>query len=263
MVLFAGLDLGSTSTKAVFLDENGTIIGAKIVPTGGNFRKSAEITLHALLDKTCSTLDELGAIVSTGYGRFISGFNSKAMSEITCCGRGAHHLHPTVRTVIDIGGQDSKVIKLDSRGRVIQFALNDKCAAGAGKFLERIAVSLELDLEKMAKLSMQSSIKLPISTQCTVFAEAEVISRISNGESLEGIVKGIHSALADRIFTLMTGLNIEKDIMICGGGAKNGGMVKELEERLGEIVLPQEIDPRLVAAIGAALLARDLRKKSA
>ncbi|NLL59085.1 MAG: 2-hydroxyglutaryl-CoA dehydratase, partial [Firmicutes bacterium] len=163
----------------------------------------------------------------------------------------------------DIGGQDSKVIKLDSRGRVIQFALNDKCAAGAGKFLERIAASLELDLEKMAELSMQSSKKLPISTQCTVFAEAEVISRISNGEPLEGIVKGIHSALADRIFTLMTGLNIEKDIMICGGGAKNGGLVKELEGLLGEIVLPREIDPRLVTAIGAALMARDLRKKSA
>lgn len=263
MVLFAGLDLGSTSTKAVFLDENGTLIGAKIVPTGSNFRKSAEITLHALLDKTCSTLDELGAIVSTGYGRFISGFSSKAMSEITCCARGAYHLHPTVRTVLDIGGQDSKVIKLDSKGRVMQFALNDKCAAGAGKFLERIAVSLELDLEKMAELSMQSSKKLPISTQCTVFAESEVISRISNGEDLEGIVRGIHSALADRIFTLMTGLNIEKDIMICGGGAKNGGLVKELEGLLGEIVLPQEIDPRLVTAVGAALMARDLLKKSA
>jgi len=257
MAMFAGVDSGSTSTKAVLIDEGGTIIGTHIVPSGKDFRKSVEAVLQAVLDKAHSGLDDLAAIVTTGYGRFISGLASKAMSEITCCGRGAHYLHPATRTVIDIGGQDSKAMKLDNAGKVVQFSLNDKCAAGTGRFLERIAASLELDLARMAELSVQSQEKLPISTQCTVFAETEVISRISNGEPIEGIVKGLHSALASRIFTLCVGLNIEKDIFICGGGAKNAGLVKELEECLGEVVLPHGIDTRLVPAIGAALIARD------
>ena len=263
MALFAGLDSGSTSTKAVLLDENGTIMGAHIVLSGKDFRKSAETVLRTVMDKTHSGLEDLAAVVATGYGRFITGLNSKAMSEITCCGRGAHHLHPGARTVIDIGGQDSKAIKINNAGKVVQFSLNDKCAAGTGRFLERIAVSLELDLEKMAQLSVHSEKKLPISSTCTVFAETEVISRISNGEPIEGIVKGLHSALASRIYTLAVGLNIEKDIFICGGGAKNAGLVKEIEELFGEAVLPSGIDPRLVPAIGAALIARDLQKEPA
>ncbi|OGR13239.1 MAG: hypothetical protein A2277_05440 [Desulfobacterales bacterium RIFOXYA12_FULL_46_15] len=261
MALFAGVDSGSTSTKAVLLDEGGIIIGTHLVPSGNNFRKSAEVVLHTVMDKTHSKRDDLAAIVTTGYGRFISGLNSKAMSEITCCGRGAHYLHSAVRTVIDIGGQDSKAIKIDGTGKVVQFSLNDKCAAGTGRFLERIAVSLELDLERMAGLSVQSQQKLPISSTCVVFAETEVISRISNGEAIEGIIKGLHSALASRIHILAVGLNIEKDILVCGGGAKNAGLVKEIEELLGEVVLPSGIDPRFVPSIGAALIARDSQRE--
>ena len=203
------------------------------------------------------SLDDVASIVTTGYGRFISGLDSKAMSEITCCAQGAHHLHPGARTLIDIGGQDSKAIKINSAGRVVQFSLNDKCAAGTGRFLERIAVSLELELDRMAELSINSENKLPISSTCTVFAETEVISRISSGEPIESIVRGLHSALASRIHTLAVGLNIEKDIFVCGGGAKNGGLVKELRELLGDVVLPSDVDPRLVPAIGAALIARE------
>lgn len=261
MALFAGVDLGSTSTKAVLLDEGGIIRGTHLVPSGKDYKKSAEVVLQTVLDETHSGLEDLVAIVTTGYGRFISGLNSKTMSEITCCGRGANYLHSATRTVIDIGGQDSKAIMIDNAGKVVQFSMNDKCAAGTGRFLERIALSLELDMETMAELSVNSLKKFPISSQCTVFAETEVISRISNGESMEGIVKGLHSALASRIYTLAVGLNIEKDIFVCGGGAKNAGLVKELEECLGEVVLPQGIDPRLVPAIGAALIARDSQRE--
>jgi predicted CoA-substrate-specific enzyme activase len=263
MVLFAGVDSGSTSTKAVLIDEGGIIVGTHIVPSGNNLRKSAEVALHTALEKTHSGLDDLAAIVTTGYGRFISGLNSKAMSEITCCGRGANYLHSAARTVIDIGGQDSKAIKIDNAGKVVQFSMNDKCAAGTGRFLERIADSLELDLEKMADLSVHSQEKVPISSTCTVFAETEVISRVSKGEAVAGIVKGLHSALASRIFTLVVGLNIVKDVFVCGGGAKNAGLVKELEELLGEVTLPSGIDPRLVPGIGAALIARDSQKEPA
>lgn len=263
MALFAGVDCGSTSTKAVLLDQDGTIRATHIVSSGKDFKKSAETVLRTVMDEIHCGLDDLTAMVTTGYGRFITGMDSKAMSEITCCGRGAHYLHPAAKTVIDIGGQDSKAIKIGGSGKVVQFVLNDKCAAGTGRFLERIAVSLELDLEKMAELSVHSQEKLPISSTCTVFAETEVISRISHGEAVEGIIKGLHNALANRIYILSVGLNIEKDVFVCGGGAKNAGLVKELEELFGEVKLPTGIDPRLVPAIGAALIARDSRKEPA
>jgi predicted CoA-substrate-specific enzyme activase len=246
MILFAGVDSGSTSTKAVLVN---------IVPSGNNLRKSTEVALHTVLEKAHAGLDDLTAIVTTGYGRFITGLDTKAMSEITCCARGAHHLHPSARTVIDIGGQDSKAIKVNPVGKVVQFSMNDKCAAGTGRFLERIAASLELDLEKMAELSIHSQEKSSISSTCTVFAETEVISKISNGEPIEQIVKGLHNALASRIYTLAASLNIEKDIFVCGGGAKNAGLLKELEELIGEMVVTPEGDPRLVPSIGAALIA--------
>jgi predicted CoA-substrate-specific enzyme activase len=258
--VFAGVDLGSTTTKVVLVNEVNTIIGTHLAPSGNNFRRTAEAVLHAVIDKTHSSPADIEAMVTTGYGRFISGLESKAMSEITCCARGAYYLHPGARTVIDIGGQDSKVIKIDSAGRVIQFSLNDKCAAGTGRFLERIAVSLELALEEMAELSVNAKHKLPISSTCTVFAETEVISRISNGESIESIVRGLHSALASRIHTLVVGLNMERDVFVCGGGAKNAGLVKELRGLLGEVVLPSGRDPRLVPAIGAALLASESKE---
>ena len=261
MALFAGIDSGSTSTKVVLIDESRVVVGTQIVPSGNNLRKSVEVALNAVLKQTHSQSDDLTMIVTTGYGRFITGLNSKAMSEITCCGRGAHYLNSGAKTIIDIGGQDSKAIKIDSAGKVVQFTLNDKCAAGTGRFLERIAASLELGLEKMAEMSVNSKEKFPISSTCTVFAETEVISRISIGEPVEGIVKGLHNALANRIYTLAVGLNIEQEVFICGGGAKNAGLVKELEELFGQAVLPSGIDPRFVPANGAALMALDSHKQ--
>lgn len=255
MRLFAGVDLGSTSTKAVIVDEAQTIRGSHIASSGNNYKKTGEIVLKEALGESKSNLDDLTSIISTGYGRFVFGLTSKARSEITCCARGAHYLHSNTRTVIDVGGQDSKAIKIDGSGKVLQFSLNDKCAAGTGRFLERIAASLELSLEKMAELSVQSDVSLPISSQCTVFAETEVISKISNGSPIDHIIKGLHTALASRIFSLAVGLDVESDIFICGGGAKNRALVKELEGCFGNVLVPRSIDPRLVPAIGAALIA--------
>ena len=256
-MLFAGIDLGSTSTKAVLMDGEGTPKSTSILPSGKNFRKSAETALNRALEQIGASMKEVAAIVATGYGRYISGLKSTTISEITCCGRGSHYLLPGARTIIDIGGQDSKAIKVDHTGKVVNFTLNDKCAAGTGRFLERIAVSLELGMDEMAALSVQSETKVPISSTCTIFAETEVISRISNGEPIESIVRGLHHALATRIYTLVVRLNAEQDILACGGGAKNAGLVKELGNLFGDIVLPSSYDPRLVPAIGAALIARE------
>lgn len=261
-VFFAGVDLGSTSTKAVIVDGSADIVGTKIIPSGSNYRKSAENVMESALSEVKLTVKELAQIVTTGYGRFISGFESKQVSEITCCALGAHYLHPTVRTIIDIGGQDSKAIKTNQDGKVVNFSLNDKCAAGTGRFLERIAVSLELSMDEIAALSMSSQEKLPISSTCTIFAETEVISRISGGEPIASIVKGLHNALATRIHTLLVRLNVEKDIFMCGGGAKNAALVHELEGMLGDINVPSEVDPCLVPGIGAALKAREHFQKN-
>jgi predicted CoA-substrate-specific enzyme activase len=263
MTFFIGLDLGSTSTKIVLINQDKTIINTYITGSGNNFRKSAGKALNTILSDTDLELNDIANIVATGYGRFISDLDAKPMSEITCCGRGANFLPPGTRTIIDIGGQDSKAIRIDDKGKVLQFAMNDKCAAGTGRFLDRIAASLELSVEEMGEISVNSKEELPISSQCTVFAETEVISKISIGESIEGIVRGLHSALSSRIFNLVVGLNIEKDIFLCGGGAKNIGMIEGLRNHLTEIIVPHDIDPRLVPAIGAALLSCDSYKKEA
>ncbi len=255
--MFAGVDIGSASTKAVLMDGS-TITGYHIVLSGSDFRKSSQLALDEALRKSNGALKDVAGVVSTGYGRYITEIGGEAITEITCAARGAFFLCPGARTIIDIGGQDTKAIKVAKGGRVLSFALNDKCAAGTGRFLERIATSLGLGLDEFAALSAGSMTKLPISSTCTVFAETEVISRISKGESLEGIVRGLHSALAGRIYGLAQRLKIEEEVLICGGGALNAGLVRELGDLIGDIVLPPfGTDPRLLPAIGAALIAKE------
>jgi len=254
--MLAGVDIGSTTTKAVLMNSDYQILAYDITLSGNNFKQSCRVTLDAALKKIGASVEDLTSIVSTGYGRYMTELPCKVITEITCCARGAHFLHPEARTIIDIGGQDTKVIRVDEHGRVIDFALNDKCAAGTGKFLERIAVSLGLGMEEMAALSLESNITLPISSTCTVFAETEVISRLSGGEPLQGIVKGLYNSLAGRIHTLAQRMMDHYSVLVCGGGSKDVGLVEELRQMTGAVLLvPQQVDPRLVPAIGAALIA--------
>ncbi|MGB4681082.1 MAG: acyl-CoA dehydratase activase [Dethiobacteria bacterium] len=251
----AGIDVGSLSAEAVLLAGDGVIAYA-IVPTGADSKRAAEKALHAALQSAGMQFDDLAMIVATGYGRISVPFAHKRITEITCHGRGAFFLHPAARTVIDVGGQDSKAIRLDDKGRVLDFAMNDKCAAGTGRFLEVMAAALEVELDQLAALSAKASRGTPISSTCTVFAESEVVSLLAAGEPREEIARGLHESVAARISSLVYRVGLEEEVIMTGGVAKNGAVVKALEEKLQvKITVPPE--PQIAGALGAALLARD------
>jgi predicted CoA-substrate-specific enzyme activase len=198
----------------------------------------------------------LDFIVATGYGRINVPFADKQITEITCHARGIRALFLTARTVIDIGGQDSKGIKLDAGGKVINFVMNDKCAAGTGRFLEVIADSLGIPLAEMGDLSLTAREAVPISNTCTVFAEHEVTSRLAEGVGIPEIVAGLHAAIAKRVVNLVRTLGLQKDVAVTGGGAEDAGLVRAVSEALGlEVLVPEK--PRLTAALGAACLAEE------
>jgi predicted CoA-substrate-specific enzyme activase len=260
MIMFTGIDIGSTSTKVVVMDAQGNM-AHHIVPSGNNFSIGYEKALSKALDTLNGTLKDIVATVTTGYGRHIAKIESEPVTEITCVAKGASFLDSGTRTIIDIGGQDTKAISIDDHGNLINFALNDKCAAGTGRFLEAIAASLGLTLDTFAKISLKSPTILPISNTCTVFAETEVISRLSEGESTDGIARGIHHSLASKIYSLAKRIKIREKILVCGGGALNKGLTRELRDQFGTmgdaIIYPDNLDPRLVPAIGAALIAKE------
>lgn len=255
-IRLAGLDIGSTMTKAVITDGEGKVLGSVIGPTGAEHRHQALQVLAAILEQTGLVLEALDFIVATGYGRINVPFADKQITEITCHARGIRALFPSVRTVIDIGGQDSKGIKLDAGGKVINFVMNDKCAAGTGRFLEVIADTLGITLAEMGGLSLTAKEAVPISNTCTVFAEHEVTSRLAEGVGIPEIVAGLHAAIAGRVVNLVRTLGIEKDVAVTGGGAKNIGLIRAVEDRIGFPVLVPE-EPLLTGALGAALLGMD------
>lgn len=251
----AGLDIGSLSTEVVVIGPEG-IMGYSIVPTGSTIQRAIQSSLDSALKDAGVGQSHLSAMVATGYGRFSLPFPARQVTEITCHARGASHLFPGTRTVIDLGGQDSKVIILDNRGRVADFVMNDKCAAGTGRFLEVMAGALETSLEEMGSLSLRAKKRISISSMCTVFAESEVVSLIAQGTSREDIIGGIHDSIASRIYRMAKRLPIKAEITFTGGVAKNLGMVKALRVRFkAPINLPKE--PQIVGALGAALIARD------
>jgi predicted CoA-substrate-specific enzyme activase len=250
---FAGIDIGSTMTKAVIVSDRteATVIG----PTGPEHRKLANRVVEEVLKRASLTFDDLSYIVATGYGRINVPFADKQVTEITCHAKGLHSLLPTAKTIVDIGGQDSKGIKISS-GKVVSFVMNDKCAAGTGRFLEVIADALGVPLERLGELSFSASAPATISNTCTVFAEAEVISQLANGESVPNLIAGVHDAIATRVFAMVNKLKIEQDVAITGGGAKNAGLVRALEKRFGcPVLVPEE--PLLTGALGAALIGRE------
>ncbi|OQB97196.1 MAG: R-phenyllactate dehydratase activator [Spirochaetes bacterium ADurb.Bin110] len=255
--LFGGIDSGSTTTKMVVIDRNRKILASSLVSTGPQTQKSA----RKALQETCRQLDiepgDLASIVSTGYGRNNIAFATNSKTEITCHAKGAFFLDPTIRTIVDIGGQDSKIIRIDNEGSVVNFVMNDKCAAGTGRFLEMMARALELDIDNMVRTGLAWKSDLTISSMCTVFAESEVVSLIADNRSIADIVHGLNKSIASRITSMISRAGGQAPYMMTGGVARNTGVVRELETKLGERLIISEI-PELCGALGAALSALEL-----
>ncbi len=255
----AGIDIGAITAKSIIL-EGEKPLAFTIIPSGSNSRETAQKVMEATLSKAGLYQSDIIFTVATGYGRVNVPFADKQVTEISCHAKGAYSLFPAVKTVIDIGGQDSKAIKIGKNGRVLDFAMNDRCAAGTGRFLEVMARALEVRLEDLGELSLQSRNRAKISSICTVFAESEVISQISSGTPKVDIIAGIHDAIASRVFGMASRVKIEKDLVMTGGVAKNKGVIKALEDKVGfEILVPEE--PQIVGALGAAILAREKAEK--
>jgi predicted CoA-substrate-specific enzyme activase len=256
---FAGVDIGSTMTKVVLV--GGGREFSLIGPTGPEHRKLANRVMEQALEQAGIAFSDVTYIVATGYGRINVPFADRQVTEITCHAKGLASLLPSARTVVDIGGQDSKGIRIEN-GKVVDFVMNDKCAAGTGRFLEIIAEALGVPLEKLGEISLAAERPALIGNLCTVFAEQEVISQLAGGEPVPNLVAGIHQAIAGRIFALVNKLKIKPEVAITGGGAKNIGLVKALEARFGcPVLVPME--PLLTGALGAALIGCEMYEKAA
>ena len=252
----AGVDSGSTSTDAVIMDQNRSIVASVILPTGSGAKKGAEEALSQALAQANLTQEDLDAIVTTGYGRDNIRLSGDSVTEISCHARGAHYLYPQARTVIDIGGQDSKVIRIDAEGNVKNFVMNDKCAAGTGRFLELMAKTLGISLEEMSRKGLAYTDEVSISSMCTVFAESEVVSLIADNTVPENIIHGLNLSVARKTVGLIKRIGGEEPYMITGGVAQNEGLVQTLEDKLGSSVFVSD-RAQVCGAIGACLYAFD------
>jgi (R)-2-hydroxyacyl-CoA dehydratese activating ATPase len=261
-LLFAGLDIGSLSTKAVLMNTDG-IVSQYVMQTGSNPRIAGERAFENALAAADSEKEHVAFIVGTGYGRVNLPFAHRTVTELTCHAKGAYYLNPKVRTVIDIGGQDSKVIQVDAMGNLADFVMNDKCAAGTGRFLEVMAKALELNLEEIAGCALQSQNPCSISNTCAVFAESEVISLLALGHAKEDIAAGLHMGVAQRVGNMAKRLGLNREVAFVGGVAKNMGARKALEDFLELRFVPETQDPQLNGALGAALLAREFSELKA
>lgn len=251
---FAGIDIGSTMTKAIIMSDR--VEASLIGPTGPEHRRLAHKVMEEALSRAGLAFGDLAYIVATGYGRINVPFADKQVTEITCHAKGLYSLLPTTRTIVDIGGQDSKGITVKN-GKVTGFVMNDKCAAGTGRFLEVIADALGVPLQRLGEVSLSADRAAVISNTCTVFAEQEVTSQMAAGESIANLIAGVHEAIASRVFALVSKLRVERDVAITGGGAKNMGLVKALETRFGyPLLVPPE--PLLTGALGAALVGKEI-----
>ena len=248
-----GLDSGSTSTNAVVMNEARKIVASVVIRTGAKAGASAERAYREVLERAGITPDQVACTIATGYGRVSIPFADENVTEISCHGRGAHYFNPDVRTILDIGGQDSKAIHVNAAGEVTDFAMNDKCAAGTGRFLEMIARSLEISLDELGPAALESKKRLEIASMCSVFAESEVISLIANNEEKPDIAAGVCRAVAGKAYSLMRRVGLEGAYMMTGGVAQNPGVVRAVEELIGEKLFICE-DPEIVGATGAALL---------
>jgi len=256
-MLVAGIDVGAATAKTVIL-RNGEILGYAIRPTGHNVKLATNRVTEEALDnaKLSTSIDNLNYIVSTGYARGSVDFANKTVTEIICHAKGAHFVIPSTRFIIDMGGQDSKAIEVDREGNVTNFIMNDKCAAGTGRFLEVMANVLEVEsVAEMGPLALQSEEPCRISSTCTVFAETEVVVLRAEGKDRKDLIAGVHKAVSARVAAMASSLTIIPDAVFTGGVAKNIGVKMFLEEEIGmELLVPDE--PQIIGALGAALLAQ-------
>ncbi len=257
---FAGVDIGSLTTKSVII-AGGQVLSSIILPTGVMPEETGHKAFLDSLGSVGLTPGDIGYTVVTGYGRITANYADKTVTEITCHAKGAHYVHPATRTIIDMGGQDCKVIRINGDGKVQDFAMNDKCAAGTGRFLEVMATVFSVSLDDLGAMALNATDLVPISSTCTVFAESEVISLVARGERPENILKGIHSAISNRVAGMTLRVGVESDILFTGGVAKNAGMKEALEESIRAKIVVPEYDPQFIGALGAAVLASGYGKE--
>jgi predicted CoA-substrate-specific enzyme activase len=259
-MITCGVDVGSLTAKAVVFDHAaGRVCGQALQRTEYNSEVAGREVLQAALRQAGLHFDDLAALTATGYGRVALEFATYRLTEITCHARGVHHLLPEVRTVIDIGGQDSKVTRLDEQGRPLDFEMNDRCAAGTGRFLEVMAGALGVDLAGLAELALAAHEPVTLSSTCTVFAESEVVGLLAHGRDRAEVAAGLCCAVAQRVVAMARRTGIEHPVAFTGGVALNDGVRRALNDLLGEaVVIPTE--PQLTGALGAALLAAERKQ---
>jgi len=251
---YAGVDIGSASIKAVLINAQ-RIVASAINASGGSYRDTAQSVLDTVLAHANMKAKELSGIVVTGLGAENAPFAARQVSDISCQAMGCHYLFPAARTIIDIGGQFTKVARISPTGTVSDFLMSEKCATGSGRFLQVIARILHIKLEEIGPLSLQSRTPVEFSTNCAVFAESETVSRIAEGARPADILAGVHRAMAAKVAMLVKRIKMEPDVILTGGGGEDAGLVLSISEALGIRVLVPE-QPRLSAAFGAACLAQ-------
>ena len=255
MACVFGIDIGSAFSKGILICDQ-RILGSFVIPSGGNYKLTADRVKEGLLSKVGLSSKDIVYSIATGYGARSVTFADAVITDISCHSRGIFHLFPSVRTVVDVGGLFSKAIRIDERGNLVTFLLSGKCAGGCAMVLQIMSKVFQIEVEDIGALSLQSQRRIDFNTGCAVFAETEAVSRIAEGAAKEDLLAGIHRALAAQINSLAERVGIERDYALVGGGARDIGLVKAVEEIAGfNIIVPPE--PHLTAALGAAVIARE------
>ncbi len=254
MILGAGVDVGSTQTKAVIVDESRRIVARSLISTGANVSRAAENAFVKACEEALLPREAIGYVVGTGYGRYKVTFGDAQITEITCHARGAQSLFPGTRTVLDMGGQDTKAIKVGPDGSVVDFAMNDKCAAGTGRFLSAAADVTGLSIDEIGPIALRAKVPVRLTSVCTVFVESDIMSYLAQRKTIEDILGGVHKAIATRTISLVRRVGVEDEITFTGGVSLNIGMVRALEEVLGRSMNVSS-EGHYMGALGAALFA--------
>lgn len=263
MIYTAGIDVGSAQTKGIIINDRLEIVSRVLIDTGAYVTRAAERCFDEALKQPGLRREDVAYVVGTGYGRYKVTFGDTQITEISCHARGASYIFPGTRTVIDMGGQDAKGIKVGEGGEVKDFVMNDKCAAGTGRFLGNAADVLSLSLDEIGKLSLLAKYPVRLTTVCTVFVESDIMSYLAQGKKVEDILGGVHSAIAARTISLVRRVGIEEEVTFTGGVSRNIGMVRALEDKLG-MKLNVSPESHFTGALGASLFAleRVLTKQS-